>query len=87
MLWGLPGLLLLLLLLVVRLLVRLVTGLLRASMVHLTLQHCSDTLPPEERTHASVRANGMTRLYILIGVTQRQILRHFRETDKCIMYK
>lgn len=51
MLRGLPGLLLLLLLVV-----RLVAGLLHPSMVHFTVQHRSDTLPPEEHTHASVRA-------------------------------
>lgn len=39
MLWGLPGLLLLLLLVVVRLLAGLVTGLLQPSMVHFTVQH------------------------------------------------
>lgn len=58
MLRDLPGLMLLpLLVVVVRLLAWLVTGLLHPSMVHLTLQHRSDALPPEERTHASVRGN------------------------------
>lgn len=47
MLRGLPGLLLLLLLVAVRLLARLVTGLLHPSMVHFTVQHRSDTLPPD----------------------------------------
>ncbi|KAF3856465.1 hypothetical protein F7725_017188 [Dissostichus mawsoni] len=42
----------LLLLLVVVVLARLVTALLDPSMVHFTVQHRSDTLPPEEHTHA-----------------------------------
>lgn len=50
------GLLVLLLLLVVMwLLAWLVTGLLCPSMIHLALQHISDTLPPEEGTHTEVR--------------------------------
>lgn len=58
MLQGLPGLwLLLLLLLAVWLLVRLVSGLLYCSMVHLIVQHHSDTLPPEECKQVIVRAS------------------------------
>lgn len=56
MLQGLPRLLLFLLLEVVWQLARLVTGVLLPSMVHFTVQHRSNTLPPEENTHASVRA-------------------------------
>lgn len=50
----------LLLLLVVVVLARLVTALLDPSMVHFTVQHRSDTLPPEEHTHARVRTKTHT---------------------------
>lgn len=64
MLQGLPRLLLFLLLVVVWQLARLVTGLLLPSMVHFTVEHRSGTLPPEENTHASVRARRRCELAV-----------------------
>lgn len=42
-------------------------------MVHLTLQRCCHTWPPEERTHADVRANRQTGLRGFFFLTYNEL--------------